>query len=124
MDLNAIVAGAIGTVNPNAPVTIQVSTGYVTNADGSRSPSYAAPQMIAAQVQALSYGDIVHADGLGIQGTRRKLYIHGAVNGLVRAQNKGGDLVTLADGTVWKIALILEQWPDWASAIITLQDGA
>ena len=124
MNLHGLVASAIGAINPLVSVKIQVSTGYSTNADFSRSPSYAAGVTVQGQVQALEYNDIIQADSLQIQGVRRKLYINGEVDGLVRAENKGGDLVTLPDGTVWKVAMIAEAWPDWTCAIITLQDGS
>jgi hypothetical protein len=45
------------------------------------------------------------------------------VDGLVRVINKGGDLITLPDGSIWLVAQVLEQFPDWVSAAITLQDG-
>ncbi len=123
MDLNALVSGAIGTVNPPLTVQIKISTGYVTGADGSRTPTYTT-QSVSAQIQALTYNDIQQANGLNIQGVRRKMYVEGDVEGLVRADNKGGDLVTMPDGTVWKVALVTEHWPDWTSCIITLQDNS
>ena len=124
MNLHGIVANAIGAVNPLISVQIQVSTGSTTNADGSRTPAYAAPQTVSAQINALQYNDIVMADSLNIQGVRRKMYINGEVDGLVRSSNKGGDLVTFPNGTVWKVATVIEQWPDWCSVILTLQDGS
>ena len=124
MNLHGIVSGAIGTVNPLIPVQIKVSTGYVTAPDGSRSSGYAPPATVMAQIQALSYNDIIQADNLNIQGVRRKMYIQGEVDGLVRPGNKGGDLVLMPDGSTWLVAMVDEHWPDWTAAIITLQNGA
>ena len=124
MNLHGIVSGAIGTVNPLVPVQIKVSTGYVTADDGTRLPGYAPPATVMAQIQALSYNDIIQADNLNIQGVRRKMYIQGEVDGLVRPNNKGGDLVLLPDGSTWLVAMVDEHWPDWTAAIITLQNGA
>jgi len=124
VNLHGVVSGAIAAINPFISVSIQVSNGYTTNGDGSRSPAYLAAQVVSAQVQALQYTDIMQADAMNIQGTRRKLYINGAINGLVRQTDKGGDLVTLPDGTVWKVAFVAEQWPDWCSAVITQQNGS
>jgi hypothetical protein len=124
MNLNSIVAGAIGAVNPDITITIQASTGYSTNADGTRAPAYAAPVSMQGQVQALQYNDIAQIDGLNITGTRRKLYINGAWNGVVRADGKGGDLVTLPDSSVWLVVFVFEQWADWAAVCITEQDGS
>jgi hypothetical protein len=123
MNLHSIVSGAVGAVNPQQQVSIQVSTGYTTNAAGKRIPTYAEPVTRPAQVQPMQYNDIVIADGLNIQGLRNAIYINGQVDGLVRTHNKGGDLITLADGSVWLVAVIVEDWPDWTKAIITMQNG-
>ena len=97
------------------------------NTSLARMPSttgYAPPATVMAQIQALSYNDIIQADNLNIQGVRRKMYIQGEVDGLVRPNNKGGDLVLLPDGSTWLVAMVDEHWPDWTAAIITLQNGA
>ena len=122
MNLHSIVSGAISAVLPPTNLTIQVSTGYTTNADGSRSPSYAPSQIKSGFVQALQYNDIVQLDALNIQGERRKIYINGQVDGLVRVENKGGDLITDQNGNVWLVALVTEYWPGWCSVAVTLQD--
>ncbi len=124
MNLQAIVGPITAAVSPAVPMTVKVSQSYVTNADGSRAPSYAAPVTVQGYAQPLSYNDIVQADGLSIQGVRQKVYLQGAVSGLVRASNKGGDLITFPDGTIWLVALVSEDWPDWTSCIVTLQDNA
>lgn len=124
MNLHGIVSGAIAAVNPLIELSIQVSAGYTTNADGSRTPVYETAATVPGQVQALQYRDLQQLDGLNIEGTRRAIYINGHVNGLVRAENKGGDLITTPDGSVWLVALVLEDWPDWCKVAVTLQDGA
>lgn len=122
MDLHGIVSGAVGVINPQVYVTVKVSTGYATATDGARVATYVVVPNVLAQVQPLEYGDIEQADALNIQGVRRKIYMRGALDGLVRSQEKGGDLVVMADGTTWKVALVTEHWPDWTAAIITLQN--
>lgn len=124
MNLNSVVAGLIGAINPQINVSVQVSTGYTTSSDGRRTPSYAPAVVVPAQVQPLQFGDIAQADGLNIQGVRKKIYLTGHVHGLVRAFGKGGDLVSLPDGTVWKVAFVVEDFQDWCSVVATLQDGA
>ena len=124
MNLHSIVSGAISVVNPPQSISVRVSTGNTVNADGSVSPSYAAPVKVTANVTALAYNDIIQADSLNIQGVRRKIYINGDIDGLVRAENKGGDLITLPDGTIWLVAMITEHWDSWTSAIITLQNNS
>lgn len=121
MNLHQLVSGAIGAVNPFVLATIQSSTGYTTNPDFTRVPTYATFTNVPVQVQALSYDEIKQLDGLNIQGVRRKIYLNGDWSSLVRTAGKGGDLVTLPDGTVWLVALVFEHWPDWTSAAITQQ---
>lgn len=125
MNLNRVVRGAIGAVNPQVIVTIQSSTGYTTNPDGSRNPTYTTTRR-QAQIQALTYNDLFQLDGLNITGTRRALYMDGAWEGVVRADGKGGDLITFPDGTVWLVALVLEHWGQadpWVKLAVTLQNG-
>ena len=124
MNLYGIVSGAVAAINPKQLVTVQVSTGSTLDAEGARTPAYAPAVQVRAQVQALSYSDMQHADAINIQGLRRSIYLNGEVDGLVRAQNKGGDLITLADGTVWLVQDVPEHWPDWTHCIVTMQDGA
>ena len=128
VNLHGIVSGAIDAVNPRIPAGVQVSNGYTTGADGKRTPAFLPTVNVYAQVQALTFRDIVQLDGLNLQGTRRAIYLFGQVNGLVRSANEGGDLITIATGGtsdgVWLVAMILEQWPDWCKAACTLQDNA
>jgi hypothetical protein len=124
MNLHAIVAPAISAVNPVVTCQLQVSTGYSTSASGQRVPIYAGAVSALVQVQSLTYDELRQLDALNIQGIRRKIYLSGTFNGLVRSQQKGGDLVTLPDGTIWLIVHVFEYWADWTSAAITLQNGS
>ncbi len=121
MNLHGIVSGAIGVVNPFEDLTLYVSTGYVTADDGRRTALYATAQYPAGDVQALSAGEIQHLDFLNIQGIRRAIYLNGQVNGLVRNDNKGGDLVIRPDGTLWLVVVVLEQWPHWVKVAVVQQ---
>lgn len=122
MNLHGIVTGAISTVNPPIWLSIQVNTGPTTKPDGTRAPTYAPPQNCPGQIQPLQYTDIIQMDSLNLQGERRKIYINGRVDGLVRVEDKGGDLITDADGNVWLVAIVTEYWPDWCAVAVTLQD--
>lgn len=97
MNMHQVVAGAISSVNPLVPLSIRVSTGYAQDANFVRQPSYAPAQVVQGQVQALTFRDIQQLDSLNLQGTRRAIYVNGRVDGLVRVENKGGDLVTVPD---------------------------
>ena len=124
MNLHSIASPLIGAVNPHQPASVQVSTGYLTSLGGARTPQYQTYAGVTAQVQELSTADLRQLDALNIAGIRRKIYLNGQWNNLVRSQQKGGDLVTLPDGTIWLIVHVFEYWPDWCSAAITLQNGS
>jgi hypothetical protein len=76
------------------------------------------------QVQDLSNNDLKQIEGLNLQGTKRTIFVKGFINGLIRATNDGGDIVTLQDGTVWIVSIATESWPDWCKVVVTLQDGS
>jgi hypothetical protein len=67
-----------------------------------------------AQVQTLTFRDLAQLDGINLQGERRALYLNGSWAGVLRPEVKGGDLVTLPDGSLWLVALVLENW--WLTA--------
>lgn len=124
MDLHRIAAGAIRAVNPMQNCVVQVSTGYTVNAANKQVPAYAAPITIPGQVQPLTFKDIQQLDGLNIQGSQRAIYFDQQIDGIVRSDRKGGDLITTPDGKVWLVTLVLEAWPDWTKVAVTLQNGA
>lgn len=81
--------------------------------------------VVMAQVQPLSWGDLQQLDGLNLNGTRRKVYLNGVTESVVRSLRKGGDLIEIAGGVnagVWLCVQIVEQFPDWVSAAIVLQN--
>jgi hypothetical protein len=82
---------------------------------------------LIAQVQPMTWRDIQNVDGLNLQGTRYKIYLYGEIDGLVRPERKGGDLIIIPSGRhagTYLVAQVLEQFPDWVSAACTLQNGA
>jgi len=129
MNLQSITASAVSAVNPMVPCSLQVSTGSTTNADFSKSPSYAAAVPVMGQVQALSFGDLAQVDGLNIQGIKKAIYLQGDIEGLLRPSGKGGDLITMPDGTVWLVVMVLEAWGNntgktggnWCKVAVTVQ---
>ena len=123
MNLHALVRGAINSVNPDIPVSIQRSAGYTTSPDGTRVPVYDAPLAAMAQVQELTAADLRKLDGLNIQGAVRSVYLNGQWNGAVRPGGTGGDLLTF-QGRVWLVTAVLDQFPDWTHMAVTLQNGA
>ncbi len=81
---------------------------------------------LQAQIQPIAWKDIQMMDGLNIEGLRWKVFLTGQIDGLVRGERKGGDLLVIPRGHrhagTWLVAQVLEQWPDWVMAAITLQN--
>lgn len=125
MNLHNIVAGAVAAINPMLLATIQPSTGFTTDsASFKQVPSYGPPVNILAQVQPLQYKDLLQTNSLTIQGRRVAMYITGDYAANVRAGEKGGDLVSLPDGSKWLVAMELERWSPtsgWVKVACTLQ---
>jgi hypothetical protein len=129
MNLHGIVAPLVAAVNPTIYATIQVSAGETQNADFTRSPAFTTFTLVPIQVQALSYTDLQRIDGLTLQGVKRAIYVQGNIEGLVRADNRGGDLVVFPEypggpDQTWLVATVLEHWPDWVKIAATLQNGS
>ena len=131
MNLNALVAPAVGLVNPRQAVTVYLSTGpSATAADGSRTGTYAEPFQTTAQVQPISTGDLRKLEGLNIQGVTEKIYLNGQLRGLQRINALGGDLIILPDGTTYLVMAVLEAWRfvsagnGWCSVAVVMQNDA
>lgn len=125
MNLHAVAGPAVAVVNPTILGTLKVSTGNTTNADFSRTPTYATYANIPMQVQALSGEEIRHVDALNIQGVVRSVWMNGNVEGLDRAAGKGGDLLVF-NGQTWLVVAVSETWDasGWCHVIVKLQDGS
>jgi hypothetical protein len=132
MNLHGIVRGAISAVNPDRAITWQVSTGNTVGASGKQSPSYAAPVTIPrAQIQPVSGDALQFVNNLQQQGVYRSVYAYGDIEGIVRPELKGGDLLNFAmvlGGTVrpWLVVHVVETWtPDaagWCHVVVALQE--
>lgn len=100
---------------------------YTVNIAGSVPPGTAmtADLLVAAQVQALTFKDLTQLDGLNQGGLQHGIYLYGNVQGVVRARDVGGDLVTLLDtGETWLVNHVLENWSaqGWCKVAVTLQN--
>ncbi len=84
--------------------------------------------VLQGQVQALTFRDLTQISGLNLNGTRRGIYLSGNVDGVVRSEMKGGDLIIFLDGRVWLVAMQLEAWGAsgtsdvWSKVAVTLQN--
>ena len=81
--------------------------------------------ILIGQVQPMGWKDLQQIDGLNLQGTMRKCYLYGQVEAIVRADGKGGDLITDPSGKVWLVNNVLEDWTyaGWCAVVVTLQNG-
>jgi len=127
MWLHNIVAPAIGVVNPNLTLKVRPSIGYLSSAGGRRTPQYGEPYELHGQVQSLTYTDLMNLNQSGLQltGIRRAIYLSGDVEGIVRPNRQGGDLIELPDGSVWLVAYVLENYAltsGWVKVAATLQN--
>ena len=122
MDLRSLANSVSSTINPNETVTILRSTGFSIGAGQRQIPSYALPVTGAAQIQALDGDDLKQLDGLNIQGVMRAIYLRGAMAGVIRPNNVGGDIVQRGNPSQnWLVVKVLETWPTWTKAAICLQ---
>lgn len=82
---------------------------------------------LLAQAQALSGRDLRQVETLNLQGVLKTFYVNGALDGGVRVELKGGDVLTLSDGSVYLVTLVPEPWAltaGWTKIICTLQAGS
>lgn len=127
MNLHNIASRCISAVNPWLTCSYQQSLGSTTDTDGTRTPAYATPLEVQAQKQPMTWQDTQQVDGLNINGEKSAFYVSGDWEALVRSTARGGDLITLPDGTIWLVVMPLENWfstSGWAKVACVLQNGA
>lgn len=139
MTITAAASGviAVGQTIAGAGVAAgTVVTGLGTGAGGVGTYQVSCSQSVASgalttslnllgQVQPMTWRDLQQVEGLNLSGTRRKIYLFGSVDSVVRVSRKGGDLIDVAAGVnagAWLTAQVLEQFPDWVCAAITQQN--
>jgi hypothetical protein len=129
LNLHNIVRPAIDALNPSFTGVWRQSTGYTTASDGTRTPTYT-NATVPMRVQALSGRDLKHTEFLNMQGVKRSVYLYGDVQGVVRPDVKGGDILQFPEtrgGTNrdWLVVVVLETWsPDasgWCKVGVVLQ---
>ena len=121
MNLHSMISGAIGAINPHQKAKIVVWGEQKTLPSGKVMPSATETVEATVQRQELSQKDLAHIAGLNVQGQLCAVYLNGQHSGIVRPDGKGGEQFTLADGTVWKVIAVPEQWPDWSKVILCRQ---
>jgi hypothetical protein len=111
---------AISVINPHRRAKLRRAAGYTIAADGTQIPRYDEIGDLLVNVQSLSTTDLMKADGLNLQGNKNSVYLQGNWNGIIRADQTGGDILIL-DGYEWLVALVLESWPEWTKVLVTQQ---
>lgn len=81
MNLHGLVSGAIGLVNPFVPMTIRLSEGYTTQADGTRVPAYATPGTFTGSIAGQTL--TVTAVTAGVLGTGQAIAGPGVATGTI-----------------------------------------
>ncbi len=110
MNLHKIARSVISQVNPSVTASIQKSTGYTTQPDGTRTPTYGTASYVRVQSQAMTSGDLQQVSGLNITGERRTIYLSGNWEGVCRQDGDGGDIITMPDKSVWLVVQVAENW--------------
>jgi len=124
MNLHAIASRYVSAVNPMADGQWKQSTGYTTASDGTRTPSYADPVDIKAQLQPMGYKDLVQVEGLNLGGEKRAMYVNQDIHAVMRPDGQGGDLIVLNDGSTWLVVMPLEnfyQTSGWTKIAVVRQ---
>lgn len=133
MNLHSIVRPAINSVNPDISGIWQESTGFTNVPGGKPVPEYTTHAGVRMQVQALTGKDLMHTNFASMQGVKRAVYVQGNVQGVVRPDGTGGDLLLFpADRggprRTWLVVAVLETWtPDsagWCKVGVILQTDA
>lgn len=128
MNLHQLVRGAITAVNNDQLIPWLASQGAIyNNATLVATPTYAAAQLIWAQIQPLPTDELQHLDNLNIQGVLRQVYMRGAVATAARPDGTGGDLLQFPEVPggplrTWLVIRVQEQWPDWCLVSVRVQD--
>ena len=121
MNLHGLASGVTRSVNPMMACQWSKNTGATTAIGGKRTPTYATPVTISAQVQQLTAADIKHMNNQNIASITRKVWSSTILTATDREAGVGGDLLTLPDGTTWLVVQLMEVWSDWCSALIQKQ---
>lgn len=126
VNLRGVANSVTRAINPNVVCERWRSSGSTTTESFKREPTYTKAPCIV-QIQAMDDKDLAQLDSLNISGTHRKVYTNTQVAAIIRAAEKGGDLLVfpagvLPEGTTWLVTHLLERWPDWCTFSITLQN--
>lgn len=81
--------------------------------------------VLPVQLQPMTYRDLAQIEGLNVGGNKNTVYVNGDLNGIVRVELKGGDLLDLPNGETWLVVQQLEGFhltAGWSKCAIVLQN--
>lgn len=87
------------------------------------STAITADLIASAQVQDLSQKEVRLFEALNLQPAQKIIYVTGYLSGVVRFNQKGGDIIDIGEERYLTTA-VLEQWPTWCKIAATLQNGS
>lgn len=126
MNLHAIVRGLITRVHPDEEVELIQCAG-VENIKGRIKSTYAPPVAIRANIQP-NGEPLEQVDGMNVTPQTEDAYLFSdesnPVKGITRLPiSRTGDFIRRADGTLWRVTDVLEDWSadGWAKVRITQQ---
>lgn len=125
IDVRVIANSVTPITNENMSITWLQSNGYTTNDAGKRVPT-TKTKKIDAQVQGISAERLKQIDGLNLEGVYRSIHLYGDSEGVIRVDQKGGDIFQFPEvpnGKIrnWKVVQVMETWPTWSRVLVTLQ---
>jgi hypothetical protein len=126
LTVTAIASGVLLPGQSLADLTTALRSGTAITEQLTGDPGGLGTYSVNISQDVASYKDLQMLEGINLGGARWKVYLHGAVNAVVRPERKGGDLIVVPVGPhagTWLINQVLEQFRDWCSAAITLQNG-
>lgn len=120
MNLHAIANSVVKAVNPNTLATVMQNTGFTTNADFTRTPTYNTTNDVPIQVQGVKEDELEHMASMNIEGILRSVHLNGDWRGIARASGTGGDQLQFG-GFTWLVVWVYESWADWSRVIVAQQ---
>jgi hypothetical protein len=127
INLHAIVNPIIAILHPNESIILYIAAGQV-NEHGMVRPLFAAPLKAEAQIQSLTSQDLQNDAGMPKNEIGYKAYIFSAPDdkdkpaSIIRAHERGGDIVRRADGTWWKATAMPEDFSKSGWVCLTLTE--
>lgn len=128
INVHSLVRGLISVAHPEESVQLAQGIGFA-NVSGAILPRFAKAIPVMAQIQSLGPDELRNAEQVSTDTLTRKAYLfsdapYGSPAGIIRPLSRSGDLIRRADGTVWLVTAVAEDFSSsgWVCVNITLQN--